>query len=88
MPIIFRFEKEISISSVESKPRYEWRMKDITDRKFRRHIHERLRRRHTTQQESDQDITVDELNRVIEEAGNNKAAGVDDIPYELIKQGR
>ena len=34
---------------------------------------------------SEQDITMNELNRVIEEAGNNKASGDDDIPYELIK---
>ena len=56
-----------------------------SDRKFRRHIRKRLKRKTTTQQESEQDITMEELNRVIEEAGNNKAAGTDDIPYELIK---
>ena len=36
-------------------------------------------------EESEQDITIEELNRVINEAGNNKAAGNDNIPYELIK---
>ena len=29
MPIILRFEEENSIPSVESKPRYKWRTKDI-----------------------------------------------------------
>ena len=28
---------------------------------------------------------MEELNRFIEESGNNKAAGTNDIPHELIK---
>ena len=35
--------------------------------------------------ESEGDITMHELNRVIAEAGLKKAAGKDDIPYEMIK---
>ena len=34
---------------------------------------------------SEQEITIEELNRVINEAGLNKAAGNDEISYELIK---
>ena len=36
-------------------------------------------------QESEQDITTEEINRVINEAGKNKAAGNNNIPYKLIK---
>ena len=44
-----------------------------------------MKRRSVVEEESEQDITIEELNRVIEEAGSNKAAGEDDIPHELIK---
>jgi hypothetical protein len=44
-----------------------------------------MKKRPGVEEESEQDITIEELNRVIEEAGSNKAAGEDNIPYELIK---
>lgn len=37
------------------------------------------------QQECEKDIEMHEVERVLEEAANNKAAGEDDIPYELLK---
>ena len=36
-------------------------------------------------EESEKDITMQEMQRAIEEAANNKAAGEDDIPYECLK---
>ena len=38
-----------------------------------------------TRDESEQPLTIEELDRVIEEAKNNKAAGEDEIPYEFLK---
>ena len=56
-----------------------------SDRKLRRCVRKRMKRRLGVIEESEQDITMEELNRVINEAGRNKAAGSDDIPYEMIK---
>ena len=56
-----------------------------SDRKLRRNVRKRMKARPGVMEESEQDITMEELNRVINEAGRNKAAGEDDIPYELIK---
>ena len=36
-------------------------------------------------EESECEIRMEEMMRVINEASNNKAAGSDDIPYEMIK---
>ena len=55
------------------------------DRRVRKIVRRRMKKRPGVEEESEQDITIEELNRVIEEAGSNKAAGEDDIPYELIK---
>ena len=55
------------------------------DRRVRKIVRRRLNKRPGVEEKSEQDITIEELNRVIEEAGNNKAAGEYDIPYELIK---
>ena len=43
------------------------------------------RKRPSVIQENEKSITMEELNRVIDESGLNKAAGEDDIPYELVK---
>ena len=56
-----------------------------SDRAMTRKVRRDRRRRKTTMHESEQNITIEELDRVISQAGLNKAAGEDDIPYELIK---
>jgi ribonuclease HI len=56
-----------------------------SDRKIRRSVRNRMKTNTTPLEESEQEITIQELERVIEEAGLKKAAGEDDIPYELIK---
>ena len=56
-----------------------------SDRAVQRSVRKGLKRRPEETQECEQDITMNELNRVIDEAGLNKAAGEDDIPYELVK---
>ena len=45
----------------------------------------RLARGSGALQECEQDITAEEVLRVIKQAKNNKAAGMDDIPYEMMK---
>ena len=55
------------------------------DRVLRRYNRKHMKRKHGPVQESEQPLTWTELERVIDEAKNNKAAGEDDIPYELIK---
>ena len=60
--------------------------KRSTDRPMRRSIYERLRSRVTgPSEESEQDLTMQEMERAIFGASNNKSAGSDDIPYEFIK---
>lgn len=57
------------------------------DRRVRRRVRKRLRAtKVSTQEESEQDITIEELERVITEASANKAAGDDEMPYEFLKQ--
>jgi len=55
------------------------------DRAMRRLNRKFLKKRTTCHQESEREIEMEELNRVIRDAGLGKAAGEDDIPYELIK---
>ena len=55
------------------------------DRKLRRRVRQFLKSR-PARTEEEQDITMEELERVIGTAGNNKAAGDDDVPYEFIKR--
>ena len=55
------------------------------DRKLRRYIRKRMKQHTHVPEESEQDITMKELDRAIDEAKNNKAAGEDDIPYEFLK---
>ena len=43
-----------------------------------------MKRKPTVEEESEQALTMEELERVVKEA-NNKAAGEDDIPYEMVK---
>ena len=50
-------------------------------KKARRHA-----RLNGTLEHSERDITAEEVMKVIKDASNNKAAGMDDIPYELIKR--
>ena len=56
------------------------------DRALRRTVRNLNKRTEDYQPElSEQEITIEELDRVINEAGLNKAAGNDEISYELIK---
>ena len=54
------------------------------DRKIRKIIR-RQKNIHRCIEESESDIRVEEMTKVIKETSNNKAAGTDDIPYEMIK---
>ena len=55
------------------------------DRVLRRYNRKHMKRKPGPAEESEQPLTWTELDRVINEARSNKAAGEDDIPYELIK---
>ena len=44
-----------------------------------------MKRRPLVHQEAEQEFTMDELDRALSEAKNNKATGEDDIPYEMLK---
>ena len=55
------------------------------DRVLRRYNRKHMKRKQGPVEESEQPLTWAELERAIHEAKNNKAAGEDDIPYELIK---
>ena len=54
------------------------------DRKIRKIIR-RQKNIHRCIEESESDIRVEEMTKVIKETSNNKASGTDDIPYEMIK---
>ena len=56
-----------------------------SDRTIRRRVRKRIKRRPTAEEECEQALTMEELERVIQEAGNNKVSGDDDLPYEVIK---
>ena len=55
------------------------------DRIIRRYNRKRMKKRPTFPEESEQDVTMEELERAINESKRNKASGGDYIPYELIK---
>ena len=55
------------------------------DRITRKYIRRRMKRRPLVHQEAEQEFTMDELDRALSEAKNNKATGEDDIPYEMLK---
>ena len=55
------------------------------DRIIRRYVRKRMKRRPTVPEESEQDITMVELERAIDQSKKNKASGEDDIPYEFLK---
>ena len=55
------------------------------DRNTRKYIRRRMKRRPLVHQEAEQEFTMDELDRALSEAKNNKATGEDDIPYEMLK---
>ena len=57
-------------------------------RKGDRRIKRKIRKEHKMArdlEDSECDITMKEMLRVIKEASNGKAAGKDDIPYEMVK---
>jgi len=51
----------------------------------RKKIWRHTKKRDSTLEESEQEITMQEMERVINEMNNNKAPGQDDIPYEFIR---
>ena len=55
------------------------------DREIRRRVRKALSKTPTAMEESEVDITKTELERAISESKMNKAAGEDDLPYELLK---
>ena len=57
----------------------------LKDRAMRRHVRKTIKKKPTVIEESEQDIRMIELERAIEESKKGKAAGEDDIPYEMLK---
>jgi len=55
------------------------------DRTIRKEVRKAIKRRTTVIEESEQEITMTELERSIEESKKGKAAGEDDIPYEMLQ---
>ena len=55
------------------------------DRTIRRYVRKRMKRKPTVPEECEQDITIEELERAIDQSKKNKASGEDDIPYEFLK---
>ena len=56
-----------------------------SDRVLRKRLWKRLKEKDGELDESEQDITLQEMQRAIEETANNKSAGEDDVPYEFLK---
>ena len=56
------------------------------DRKIRKTVRKSLKRRKTSNDTSEQPITMQEMLNAIKNSSTNKAAGDDEIPYEMIKQ--
>ena len=44
-----------------------------------------MKRKVSVSEESEQDLTMEELKRTINQAKKNKAAGEDDVPYEFLQ---
>ena len=57
-----------------------------SDRVIRKEVRMYIKKDITAIEESEQDITMLELERAIDDAKKGKAAGEDDIPHEMIKQ--
>ena len=55
------------------------------DRILKKAVLKKMKRKPQAHQESEQNFTLEELERAIAEAKNNMAAGEDDVPYEFIK---
>ena len=55
------------------------------DRILRRGVRKRMKKNTRLIQESEQEFTMDELERVLKETKPNKAAGEGDIPYEFLR---
>ena len=66
-------------------PRPVGKTENRREREIRRTVRRRMKQETPESHESEAPITMEELELAIEEAGNNKASGDDDIPYELIK---
>ena len=56
-----------------------------SDRQFKKKIRRYAKRKDTILEESEKDISMEEMDRVILAMGNNKAPGRDDIPYEFVR---
>ena len=56
------------------------------DHKLQRSVRKRMKKKPSCSEESEKDISMREMERVINQTGNFKAAGEDEIPYELIKK--
>ena len=56
-----------------------------SDRRVRKRFWRHMKVKDQELEESEKDITMQEMQRAIEEAANLKAAGEDDIPYEFLK---
>ena len=56
-----------------------------SDRQVRKKIWRHAKRKDTILEESEKDISMEEMDRVIMAMSNNKAPGRDDIPYEFIR---
>ena len=54
------------------------------DRKIKRYIRKRMKKRPTLPEESEQDITMEELEGAIDESKINRASGEDDLQYEFL----
>ena len=55
------------------------------DRIIRRYVRKRMKRRPIVPEESEQDITMEEIERDIDESKKNKAPVEDNNPYEFLK---
>ena len=55
------------------------------DRIIRRYVRKRMKRRPIVQEESEQDSTMEEVERAIDESKKNKAPVEDNNPYEFLK---
>ena len=55
------------------------------DRAVRKVVRKAIKRKITAGEESEQDITMTELDRAIRNSKKGKAAGDDDIPYEMLQ---
>ena len=55
------------------------------DRRIRKKFWKYMKDKNRDLEESKKDINMQEMQKVIEDAANNKATGEDDLPYEFLK---